>query len=119
MIDSLFPPVFQVLDSDFTEGNRLKCAAAAKPLIKAVEDLNTFASSPEFASIPAKISPKARKAQEPIVAAGLAMIDGACNMIQAAKGLAVNPRDPPTYQQYSTHSKSVSDAIKHLMASIK
>lgn len=47
------------------------------------------------------------------------MIDGACHMVQAAKLLAVNPRDPPTYQQYSAHSKSVSDAIKKLLAAIK
>jgi len=40
-------------------------------------------------------------------------------MVQAAKQLAVNPKDPPTYQMYSSHSKSVSDAIKRLVASIK
>ncbi len=108
-----------MLDNDFSDINRQRCAEAARPLITAVEELNTFASSPEFASIPAKISPMARRAQEPMRQAGLAMIDSACNMITAAKGLAVNPRDPPTYQKYSEHSKSLSDAIKHLMSSTK
>jgi talin len=37
----------------------------------------------------------------------------------AAKNLAVNPKDPPTYQQYSSHSHSVSEAIKRLVSSIK
>ena len=62
---------------------------------------------------------QARKAQVPIASASLAMIDGACQMIEAAKQLAVSPRDPPTYQLYSAHSKAVSDAIKKLLAAIK
>ncbi|XP_071140342.1 talin-1-like isoform X1 [Mytilus edulis] len=109
----------KALDSDFTEQNRQKCAEAAKPLINAVDELSTFASSPEFASMPAKISAEARIAQQPIIQAGKAMIGGASNMVQAAKQLAVNPKDPPTYQMYSSYSKSVSDAIKKLVASIK
>lgn len=47
------------------------------------------------------------------------MISGACSMVEAAKQLAVNPRDPPTYQLYSNYSKSVSDAIKRLVSSIR
>lgn len=49
-------PIMQALDSDFTEENRQKCAEAARPLINAVDELTTFALSPEFASRPAKIS---------------------------------------------------------------
>lgn len=109
----------KALDSEFSEENRIRCAEAAKPLTDAVEELTTFASSPEFASMPAKISPQAKIAQEPITSAGKSMIDGACSMLQAAKQLAVNPRDPPTYQLYSNHSKSVSDAIKRLVSSIR
>lgn len=44
------------MDSDFTEENRQRCAEAARPLLSAVDELTTFASSPEFASKPAKIS---------------------------------------------------------------
>ncbi|XP_033725562.1 talin-1-like isoform X3 [Pecten maximus] len=109
----------KALDSEFTEENRERCAEAAKPLIEAVDELTKFASSPEFASVPAKISPQAKKAQEPITSAGKAMISGACSMVQAAKQLAVNPKDPPTYQLYSNYSKSVSDAIKKLVSSIR
>lgn len=50
--------ISQVLDSEFNDENRLKCNEASKPLLQAVETLTTFASSPEFASIPAKISEK-------------------------------------------------------------
>lgn len=52
--------VTQALDSDFTDENRQKCAEAARPLINAVDELTTFASSPEFASKPAKISAQVR-----------------------------------------------------------
>lgn len=52
--------VGQALDIDFTEENRQQCAAAADPLIRAVDELTTFASSPEFASVPAKISHQVR-----------------------------------------------------------
>ncbi len=58
-----------------SEKNRLECAKATEPLVKAVEGLTTFASSPQFASIPAKISTKARVAQEPIVAVSIIMSD--------------------------------------------
>ena len=40
-------------------------------------------------------------------------------MIQAAKQLAVSPKDPPTYQQYSHHSKTVSEALIHLIQATK
>lgn len=50
--------LFKALDQEPTERNRQNTAAAIKPLTEAVENLTTFASSPEFASIPAKISPK-------------------------------------------------------------
>ncbi|XP_060579795.1 talin-1-like isoform X4 [Ruditapes philippinarum] len=109
----------KALDSNFTEENRQKCAEAAKPLVNAVDELTTFASSPEFASKQAKISPKARQAQEPITSAGKSLIDGACKMLEAAKQLAINPKDPPTYQLYSNHSKSVSDSIKRLVSAIR
>ncbi|XP_052786529.1 talin-1-like isoform X4 [Mya arenaria] len=109
----------KALDSNFTEENRQKCAEAAKPLVDAVDELTTFASSPEFASKQAKISPKARQAQEPITSAGKSLISGACKMLDAAKQLSINPKDAPTYQLYSTHSKSVSDSIKRLVSAIR
>ena len=60
LTDLLYPALtpiascVQVLDSEFTEDNRARCAEAAKPLLEAVDELSAFASSPEFASVPAK-----------------------------------------------------------------
>ena len=40
-------------------------------------------------------------------------------MIQSAKSLAVNPKDPPTWQALANSSKAVSDSIKRLVSSIR
>lgn len=50
--------LFQALDGAFNQENREKCRAATGPLIEAVDNLTAFASNPEFASIPAQISPE-------------------------------------------------------------
>lgn len=109
----------KTLDNDFSNTNRERCANATKPLLDAVEDLYVFASSPEFVSIPAKISNKARLSQEPIVDSGRRIIDGSCAMVGAAKSLALTPKDPPTWQTLANHSKDVSDSIKKLVSSIR
>lgn len=48
----------QALDGAFNPENRQKCKAATGPLIEAVDNLTAFASNPEFASVPAQISPE-------------------------------------------------------------
>lgn len=50
----------QALDGDFSDDNRNRCRVATAPLIEAVENLTTFASNPEFSSIPARISSEVR-----------------------------------------------------------
>jgi len=55
----------------------------------------------------------------PIFDSGKQIIAGSCAMIQSAKSLAVNPRDPPTWQALANSSKSVSDSIKKLVSSIR
>merc|ERR1719150_1439225 len=107
------------LDSNYTDENRLSTANSTRPLIEAVDNLCQFASSPEFASVPAKISEEGREAQMPIFDSGKQIIAGSCAMIQSAKSLAVNPRDPPTWQALANSSKSVSDSIKKLVSSIR
>ncbi|XP_065332613.1 talin-2 isoform X2 [Cloeon dipterum] len=109
----------KALDRDYSQQNRERCAAATQPLLDAVDSLYNFASSSEFASVPGRISEEARRSQQPITQAGRSIIDGSCAMIGAAKSLAVNPRDPPTWQILANHSKSVSDSIKRLVSSIR
>ena len=107
------------LDGNYSENNREATARSTEPLLEAVENLTAFASSPEFASVPAKISPSGREAQKPILDAGKQIINGSVAMIYSAKSLAVNPQDPPTWQSLANSSKSVSDSIKKLLSSIR
>ena len=107
------------LDSNYCDENRSACAASTRPLIEAVDNLCQFASSPEFASVPGKISAEGRAAQQPILDSGKQIIDGSCAMIHSAKSLAVNPKDPPTWQALANSSKAVSDSIKKLVSSLR
>ena len=109
----------KALDPNYTQGNRQKCSNATQPLIEAVDNLCQFAATPEYASVPARISDQGRLAQEPIIESGHFIIEGSCSMIHSAKSLAVNPKDPPTWQSLANSSKSVSDAIKKLVSSIR
>ena len=109
----------KALDPNYSQGNRQKCSNATQPLIEAVDNLCQFAATPEYASVPAKISDQGRLAQEPIIESGHFIIEGSCSMIHSAKSLAVNPKDPPTWQSLANSSKSVSDAIKKLVSSIR
>ena len=107
------------LDSNYCDENRAACAASTRPLIEAVDNLCQFASSPEFASVPGKISGEGREAQKPILESGKQIIEGSCAMIHSAKSLAVNPKDPPTWQALANSSKAVSDSIKRLVSSLR
>lgn len=107
------------LDSNYCDENRAACAASTQPLIEAVDNLCQFASSPEFASVPGKISDEGCEAQKPILESGKQIIDGSCAMIHSAKSLAVNPKDPPTWQALANSSKAVSDSIKRLVSSLR
>src|SRR5690606_13508318 len=71
------------------------CRGATRALLESVDHLLSFANSPEFVSVPAEISSKARIAQQPIISYGNAIIDASSNMIMSAKSLALNPKDPP------------------------
>ena len=47
------------------------------------------------------------------------MIESSCKMVMSAKKLAATPRDPSIYQAFSTHSKTLSDAMKKLITAIR
>nr|XP_032800405.1 talin-2-like isoform X4 [Petromyzon marinus] len=109
----------KALDGDFSEENREQCRTATSPLLEAVESLAAFASNPEFASVPAHISPQGREAREPILASGCSMLDGSSALVRTARSLALNPKDPPSWAILAGHSRLVSDSIKKLITSIR
>ncbi|XP_070767330.1 talin-2a [Enoplosus armatus] len=109
----------KALDGDFSEENRNKCRVATAPLIEAVENLTTFASNPEFASIPAQISHEGFAAQEPILQSARSMLDSSTYLLKTARSLVINPKDPPTWSVLAGHSRTVSDSIKSLITAIR
>ncbi|XP_059392975.1 talin-2 isoform X1 [Carassius carassius] len=109
----------KALDGDFSDENRERCRVATTPLIEAVDNLSTFASNPEFASIPAQISHEGSAAQEPILRSARSMLDSSTHLLEAARSLILNPKDPPTWSILAGHSRTVSDSIKSLITSIR
>ncbi|XP_010727718.2 talin-2 isoform X4 [Larimichthys crocea] len=109
----------KALDGDFSEENRNKCRVATTPLLEAVENLSAFANNPEFASIPAQISNEGSAAQEPIVRSARSMLDSSTYLLETARSLVLNPKDPPTWSILAGHSRTVSDSIKSLITSIR
>ncbi|XP_041835716.1 talin-2a isoform X1 [Melanotaenia boesemani] len=109
----------KALDGDFSEENRNKCRIATTPLIEAVENLTTFASNPEFASVPAQISNEGSVAQEPILQSARSMLDSSTHLLKTARSLVINPKDPPTWSVLAGHSRTVSDSIKSLITAIR
>lgn len=107
------------LDADFNEDNKRTCAGATRPLLSALDNLATFAGSPEFSGVRSKISQDGREARKPIVTAGLDVLDGACNIIKSAKSLGMNPKEPAAWQQLAEHTKSVSDSVRQLVSAIR
>uniref|UniRef100_A0A7N8YPY1 Talin 2a n=1 Tax=Mastacembelus armatus TaxID=205130 RepID=A0A7N8YPY1_9TELE len=95
----------KALDGDFSDENRSRCRVATAPLIEAVENLTTFASNPEFASIPAQISSEGSAAQEPILQSACSMLDSSTHLIKTARSLVINPKDPPTWSVLAGHSR--------------
>ncbi|XP_071344263.1 talin-2a [Trachinotus anak] len=109
----------KALDGDFSDENRNRCRVATAPLIEAVENLTTFASNPEFASIPAQISNEGSAAQEPILQSARSMLDSSTHLLKTARSLVINPKDPPTWSVLAGHSRTVSDSIKSLITAIR
>ncbi|MGH0179282.1 UNVERIFIED_CONTAM: hypothetical protein FKN15_001239 [Acipenser sinensis] len=109
----------KALDGAFSGENREKCRGATVPLIEAVDNLTAFASNPEFASVPAQISPEGLQAMKPIVVAAKTMLESSAGLIQTARSLAVNPKDPPKWSVLAGHSRTVSDSIKNLITNMR
>lgn len=107
------------LDSSFTEKNQRECTEAALSLHTAADQLETFVDNPDFAAIPAKISPSGQEAQKPVLSSAKQMLDASCEMIMTAKQLAASPTDAPTWQRLADNSKVVSESIKRLVAAIR
>uniref|UniRef100_A0A7M5V5A6 Talin n=1 Tax=Clytia hemisphaerica TaxID=252671 RepID=A0A7M5V5A6_9CNID len=109
----------KVYAANMTPDNRNECAKATEPLLEAVDSLVTYASSPEFASVPAKISKQAKAAQYPLIMSGKSMVTSSTNYFVSAKQLAINNKDQPTWQIFAQHSRALADAMKKIVTCLK
>ncbi|CAH0716781.1 unnamed protein product, partial [Brenthis ino] len=109
----------KLLDKDYSDENRSRCAAATAPLQEAVRSLRAFADSPEFAAVPARISQHARDSQEAVLRCGRDIITESCAMVEAAGALALNSGERAQWHALAAHSKAVSDTIKSLVTNIR
>lgn len=101
------------------ENNRQSCASATRPLIDALENLIKFASTPDFCGIPARISEKAKLAQQPIIISSKQIVENYCSMLNTAKSLFQYSKDPTGWTSLANHSRNVGESIKSLVTSIK
>ena len=47
------------------------------------------------------------------------MLDSSTYLLETARSLVLNPKDPPTWSVLAGHSRTVSDSIKSLITSIR
>ncbi|VDM52399.1 unnamed protein product [Angiostrongylus costaricensis] len=106
------------LDSKPSAETREVCTSAAQSLRTATEQLESYVDNPDFAGVPARISPSGRDAQIPVLTSARQMLDASCEMISTAKNLAVAPMDAPTWQRLADNSKEVSESIKRMVSAI-
>ena len=62
---------------------------------------------------------QAREAQRPIIESGQRMLESSTELLQNARKLASNPKDPPTWQVMTGVSRVLADAIKNLISTIR
>ncbi|MEQ2218552.1 hypothetical protein XENOCAPTIV_004901, partial [Xenoophorus captivus] len=61
---------------------------------------------------------KGHAAMEPILTAAQMILESSTGLIQTARSLAVNPKDPPKWSVLAGHSRTVSDSIKKLITNM-
>lgn len=95
-------------------GNVERCSAALESLIDEINSLIEFTGSPEYASVPAKISPQGRSAQDPVLQSGRGVLESGVLMVKAAKALTNQPKDLARIKDLITSSQSISEHINVL-----
>jgi talin len=93
----------KVFASDMNDENRENTIKGSEPLIDAVDQLHNYASSAEFAAVPAKISSAAKAAQYPLIMSGKSLVTSSTNYFVSSKQLAVNNQDQPTWHLFAQH----------------
>lgn len=92
----------KALATKLSPENRDACREAAVPLLMSVEHLKNFALSPEFAPVPAKISPEGKEGQQCVIDAGNKLSGTSTKLLQFSRSLCLNPNDGGNMQNLIT-----------------
>lgn len=84
-------------------------------MVESPASLTKLTSLTSLTSLPLQGS----AAQEPIVRSARSMLDSSTYLLETARSLVLNPKDPPTWSILAGHSRTVSDSIKSLITSIR
>ena len=102
--------VYRQRNGDFAE----YLANMSRELLESVEQLCEYGLSAELASVPAVISVRGIRAQEPVMNAAHALLDTGEQLVDASRRLAANAQEPLAWHSFSAISKLISDCIKTL-----
>uniref|UniRef100_A0A673IKV4 Talin-2 n=1 Tax=Sinocyclocheilus rhinocerous TaxID=307959 RepID=A0A673IKV4_9TELE len=109
----------KALDGDFSDENRERCRVATTPLIEAVCNKITKEHCKLNCIKHISFQSQGSAAQEPILRSARSMLDSSTHLLETARSLILNPKDPPTWSILAGHSRTVSDSIKSLITSIR
>ena len=109
-----------MLDQDITsERNRQSCEQATRPLIQSITNLIAFASSPEFAAVPAQLSQKAKENQTPVIETGKQLADQSLELFKSIKQQLNSEYANVNYQSINGQTKLIAATCKQLIETIK
>lgn len=94
---------------------RAACNESSQPLLDAIQNLKTFAASPEFASTAAYVSPMAQKHQQPIIKQARDVISSSKDLVGTVKTICGNSSDADTIQLFNAQTKGINDSIRALV----
>jgi len=109
----------KLLDQDLTnETYRQSCEQATIPLMQSITNLIAFASSPDFAGIPAKLSLKARENQMPVIDNGQQLSEQSIDLFKSIKQQFTSDY-ANTHKAITGQVKQINSTCKRLIETIK
>ena len=98
--------------------DRKRCLLFGRPILEAVDSVVEFASFPQFAGKPARLTQQGFELQTGILGGAMAVVSSSIQLVNTAKNLQVKD-NPAQWQKIVNCSKAVADATKLLSSSVR
>ncbi|KAG5461473.1 MAG: hypothetical protein BJ554DRAFT_6326, partial [Olpidium bornovanus] len=92
-----------------------KCAAAAAPLLGAVQALVMFSASPEFAPKPSAVTAATQVLQQQLVEESRSSLVTGRDLVGTLRSMCSNPRSPQYQALLAAQAKSIGDSLRSLV----